>query len=36
MTYPFADIDLARRLGRTEARSNANFVEARTKAFPWI
>lgn len=34
MTYPFADIDLARRLERTEAHSNANFVEARAKAFP--
>ena len=34
MTFPFADIDLARRLERTEARSNADFVEARAKAFP--
>jgi GNAT superfamily N-acetyltransferase len=32
--YPFADMDLARRLERTEARSNANFVEARARAFP--
>lgn len=32
--YPFADIDLARRLERTEARSNADFVEARSRAFP--
>lgn len=32
--YPFADIDLARRLERAEARSNANFVEARARAFP--
>lgn len=32
--YPFADIDLARRLERTEARGNANFVEARAEAFP--
>jgi GNAT superfamily N-acetyltransferase len=32
--YPFADIDLAQRLERTEARSNANFVEARVEAFP--
>ena len=32
--YPFADIDLARRLERTEARSNANFIEARVQAFP--
>ena len=34
MNYPFADIDLARRLERTEARSNADFVEARARAFP--
>lgn len=34
MTFPFADIELARRLERTEARSNADFVEARAKAFP--
>ena len=34
MSYPFADIDLARRLERTEAQSNVDFVEARTKAFP--
>ena len=33
-TFPFADIDLARRLERTEAQGNANFVEARAKAFP--
>ncbi len=32
--YPFADIDLARRLERTEARSNADFVEARAQEFP--
>ncbi len=32
--YPFADIDLARRLERTEAQGNVDFVEARTKAFP--
>ena len=32
--YPFADMDLARRLERAEARSNANFVEARARAFP--
>ena len=32
--YPFADLDLAKRLERTEARSNANFVEARARAFP--
>jgi hypothetical protein len=34
MNYPFADLDLARRLERTEARSNAGFIEARAKAFP--
>lgn len=32
--YPFADIDLARRLERTEAQGNANFVEARKETFP--
>ena len=32
--YPFADIDLARRLERTEARGNVEFVEARARAFP--
>lgn len=32
--YPFADIDLARRLERTEARGNADFVEARKETFP--
>jgi GNAT superfamily N-acetyltransferase len=32
--YPFADIDLARRLERTEAKSCADFVEARKQAFP--
>jgi GNAT superfamily N-acetyltransferase len=32
--YPFADLDLARRLERTEARGNVGFVEARAKAFP--
>ena len=34
MTYPFADLDLARRLERTEAQGNVDFVEARQKAFP--
>jgi GNAT superfamily N-acetyltransferase len=34
MRYPFADMDLARRLERTESRSNANFIEARARAFP--
>jgi GNAT superfamily N-acetyltransferase len=33
-TYPFADLDLARRLERAEAQGNINFVEARAKAFP--
>ena len=32
--YPFADLDLARRLERTEGRGNAEFVEARARAFP--
>lgn len=32
--YPFADLDLAQRLERTEARANVAFVEARKKAFP--
>ena len=36
MRYPFADLDLARRLERTESVSNAGFVEARDKAFPEI
>ena len=34
LNYPFADLDLARRLERIEARANADFVEARAKAFP--
>lgn len=34
ISYPFADLELARRLERTEARSNASFVEARANAFP--
>jgi GNAT superfamily N-acetyltransferase len=33
-SYPFADIDLSRRLERTEARGNIEFVEARARAFP--
>ena len=32
--YPFADIELARRLERTEALGNVQFVEARARAFP--
>lgn len=34
MDYPFADIDLARRLENTEAHGNVQFVEARKRAFP--
>ena len=34
LDYPFADIDLARRLENTEAIGNVQFVEARAKAFP--
>jgi hypothetical protein len=33
-SYPFADLDLARRLERAEAQGNVNFVEARAEAFP--
>jgi len=36
MEYPFADLDLARRLERTESLSNAGFVEARNRAFPQV
>ena len=32
--YLFADVELARRLERTEAMANVEFVEARAKAFP--
>ena len=32
--YPFADIELARRLERTEGRANADFVEAHGEASP--
>ena len=32
--YPFADIDLARRLERAEAHGNVEFVKARKRAFP--
>ena len=32
--YPFADIELARRLERTEAQGNVDFVEARSQASP--
>jgi hypothetical protein len=33
-TYPLADLALARRLERTEARANARFVEARARLEP--
>jgi GNAT superfamily N-acetyltransferase len=33
-TLPFADLPLSRRLERTEAQSNIDFVEARARAFP--
>jgi len=33
-SIPFSDISLARRLERVEGRSNAEFVEARARAFP--
>lgn len=32
--YPFSDLSLARRLERAEAKSNADFVEARAQLFP--
>ena len=32
--YPFADIELARRLERSEAQGNIDFIEARAEAFP--
>lgn len=32
--YPFADIQLARRLELAEANANADFVEGRARAFP--
>ena len=32
--YPFADVDLARRLEHAEAQGNVSFVEARAMAFP--
>jgi GNAT superfamily N-acetyltransferase len=34
--YPFADLALARRLERTEARANARFVEARARVEPSV
>src|SRR4051794_21943066 len=33
-SFPFVDLDLARRLERTEARGNSGFVEARAGCFP--
>jgi len=33
-SFPFSDLALAQRLEKTEARSNAEFVEARARAFP--
>jgi hypothetical protein len=33
-SFPFSDLTLARRLERTEALSNADFVDARARAFP--
>jgi GNAT superfamily N-acetyltransferase len=33
-SYPFAGIELARRLERTEAQGNIDFIEARDEAFP--
>lgn len=33
-SFPFADLDLARRLEKTEALSSADFVEARSQVFP--
>src|SRR5215475_6299685 len=32
--FPFSDLTLSRRLERAEARSNADFVEARAGLFP--
>lgn len=32
--FPFADLSLARRLEKTEALSNVDFVEARARVFP--
>ena len=34
MNYPFADLELARRLEKTEGQGNVDFIEARKKAFP--
>jgi GNAT superfamily N-acetyltransferase len=32
--FPFSDLTLSRRLEKTEAQSNVDFVEARSQAFP--
>ncbi len=32
--FPFSDLTLARRLEKTEALSNVDFVEARARTFP--
>jgi hypothetical protein len=34
LSYPLSDLALARRLERAEAKSNADFVEARAQLFP--
>ncbi|MEW6212192.1 MAG: hypothetical protein AB1631_27935, partial [Acidobacteriota bacterium] len=34
--YPFADLDLSRRLERAEMLSNAEFVEARARLYPAV
>lgn len=34
LSHPFSDLDLARRLERTEARANAAFVESRARLEP--
>lgn len=34
LQYPLSDLSLARRLERTEAKANADFVEARAQLFP--
>jgi len=34
INFPFADLGLARRLGRAEGRANAEFVETRARLFP--
>jgi acetyltransferase (GNAT) family protein len=34
MKYPFADLELARQLEQAEGQANAEFIDARAKAFP--